>query len=332
MKQINWGIIGCGKVTEIKSGPAFNKVEGSRLVAVMRRDTARARDYARRHGISRWYDKAQDLINDPEVNAIYVATPPSSHAEYAIAAMRAGKPVYVEKPMARTYEECLEMNRVSAETGMPLFVAYYRRRLPGFLKIKEWLETGKIGTPRLVSLRLLLPPRREDLDRHNPPWHVIPEISGAGYFYDLASHQFDILDYFFDPVKKTQSVVTNMAGLYEAEDTVVADFTFDTGVLGQGMWHFAAAPEDKTDTLTIYGSEGSIHFSTFETIPVRLVTGTGTREYHYNNPENIQFNLIKTVVAELQGKGKGLCPSTGISAARTSRVLENIVKSYYVKR
>jgi predicted dehydrogenase len=326
MKQINWGIIGCGNVTEKKSGPAFNRVAGSRLVAVMRRDAAKAADYARRHNVPRWYNDAYTLIADPEVNAVYIATPPSSHAEYAIAALRAGKAVYVEKPMARTYAECQEMNRVAAETDRPLFVAYYRRRLPGFLKIKEWIDQGRIGIPRLVMLRLLLPPRPEDYDRNNLPWRVIPEIAGGGYFYDLASHQFDFLDYIFGPIKSVQSVVRNTAGLYEAEDTVLANFSFENGTEGQGVWHFAAAPQDKTDTLTIYGSEGSIHFSTYEVIPVRLETREGTEIYEYVNPENIQHNLIKSIVEELQGKA-GACPSTGITAARTNRVMEKILES-----
>ena len=131
-KLIKWGFIGCGEVTEKKSGPAFNKVPGSSVVAVMSRNADRAKSYATRHGIARWYDDAQALLDDPEVNAVYIATPPSSHATYAIMAMKSGKPVYVEKPLAATYEECLRVNRVSRETGVPCFVAYYRRYLPYF--------------------------------------------------------------------------------------------------------------------------------------------------------------------------------------------------------
>jgi len=327
LKQINWGIVGCGTVTEKKSGPAFNKVEGSRLVAVMRRDAAKAEDYARRHSVAAWYDKASDLIRDPGVNAVYIATPPHVHARYAIEAMQAGKPVYVEKPMARTYAECEEMTRVSKETGVPLFVAYYRRYLPGFLKIKEWTKSGKIGTPRIVSLRLLLPPHPEDHDPENLPWRVKPETAGAGYFYDLASHQLDILDYIFGPIKEVRSIVTNHAGLYEAEDTVAANFVFESGLTGQGLWHFAAAPEDHTDTIDIYGSEGSIHYSTFQVIPVFLVTKEGTTEFTCTNPENIQYNLIRTVVGELQGRDH--CSSTGITAARTNKILEEVINPYY---
>src|SRR6476469_2704682 len=137
MKKINWGIIGCGDVTELKSGPAFNKVNNSALVAVMRRDAAKAEDYARRHDVPRWYNEGDKLINDPEVNAIYVATPPSSHEEYAIAAINAGKPVYVEKPMANTYDSACNIERSAKEKNVKLVVAHYRREQPRFKKIKQ---------------------------------------------------------------------------------------------------------------------------------------------------------------------------------------------------
>ena len=136
MKILRWGFIGCGEVTEKKSGPAFSEIEGSSVVAVMSRQEKKARSYAVRHGIPKWYTDGQELIDDPDVNAVYIATPPSSHATYAIMAMKAGKPVYVEKPLAASYEDCARINRISAETGVPCFVAYYRRYLPYFQKVK----------------------------------------------------------------------------------------------------------------------------------------------------------------------------------------------------
>ena len=132
MKLLQWGFIGCGDVTERKSGPAFSEVEGSSVVAVMSRTEQHARTYAVTHGIKKWYTDAQELIDDPDVNAIYIATPPSSHATYAIMAMKAGKPVYVEKPLAASYDDCARINRISEQTGVPCFVAYYRRYLPYF--------------------------------------------------------------------------------------------------------------------------------------------------------------------------------------------------------
>src|SRR3954452_17932800 len=145
MKTIKWGIIGCGDVTEVKSGPAFNKVSDSKLVAVMRRDAAKAEDYAKRHGVPKWYSNAYELINDPEINAIYVATPPLQHEEYTIAALEAGKPVYVEKPMAVDAAAAASMQKVALRTNMKLSVAHYRRAQPVFIKIKELLESGTIG-------------------------------------------------------------------------------------------------------------------------------------------------------------------------------------------
>ena len=203
LSEISWGIIGCGDVTELKSGPAFNKTENSKLVAVMRRNAEKASDYAKRHGVPKWYSDGGQLINDPEVTAVYVATPPDTHASYAIAAMRAGKPVYVEKPMARNHHECLEMIRVSEETGMPLLVAYYRRSLPSFLKVKELVEGGIIGKPLTVNIRLHKAYGVKDQFSDTQHWHVNPEISGGGHFYDLASHQLDYLDFCLGRLRKS---------------------------------------------------------------------------------------------------------------------------------
>src|SRR5690554_1696255 len=133
--EVRWGIIGVGNVCEVKSAPAMNIIPNSRLVAVMRRNGEKAKAYAERHGVSQWYDNADDLINDPEVNAIYIATPPNAHAALTQKAAQAGKPVYVEKPMARTYQECMDMVKICEKAQVPLFVAYYRRALPNFLKI-----------------------------------------------------------------------------------------------------------------------------------------------------------------------------------------------------
>ncbi len=327
MDKVRWGIIGVGNVTELKSGPAFNKAEGSELVAVMRRDAAKAEDYARRHGIGRWYSNADQLINDPEVNAIYVATPPSFHARYAIQSMRAGKPVYVEKPMALNHRECLEMIRVSEETGMPLMVAYYRRTLPAFLKVKELVDSGEIGKPLTVNIKLYKQARERNLKPEEMSWHVSPEISGAGHFYDLASHQLDYLDFVFGPVTEANGIAVNLAGLYLAEDTVTGTFRFKSGVTGTGSWCFVVDPVAEKDEFEIIGDQGKITFPCFRFGDVVMENKMGLHKFRFTNPENIQFNLIQQVVNTLLGKSD--CVSTGITAARTSFVLEETVKSYY---
>ncbi len=326
---INWGIIGCGSVTELKSGPAFNKVEHSRLVAVMRRNAALAEDYAKRHKVPRFYSEAAYLINDSEVNAVYVATPPDMHAFYAIQAMKAGKPVYVEKPMARTFAECQEMIRVSEETGMPLFVAYYRRSLPAFLKVKELIETGAIGKPLTVNIRLNWAFGERDRFPEKQTWHVKPEISGAGHFYDLGSHQFDFLDFVFGRVTEVHGIATNVTGYYEPEDSVSAVFSFESGVTGTGSWSFVVDKQAEEDSIEITGTNGSIQFPCYDKGDVILKTGGKTKKLSFVNPENISYNLVKQVVGALRKENE--CVSTMYSAARTSWVLEEIVKSYYKK-
>jgi predicted dehydrogenase len=320
LKEIRWGIIGCGDVTEVKSGPGFQKAEGSQLVAVMRRNGDLARDYAARHGVPKWYDDADALIHDQEVDAVYIATPPSSHKEYTLAVAAAGKPVYVEKPMALNFGECREMIRACEEASVPLFVAFYRRALPRFKKIKALLEDEVIGKIRFVQVTFYHEPRRIDLEGEKH-WRIDPAIAGCGYFCDLASHMLDILQFLLGDINTAQGQTANQLQLYEAEDMVSALFSFSSGVHGSGIWNFNAY--ENVDRTEIVGEKGKISFATFGDSPVELQDRNGIKQFTLKNPAHIQQPLIQTIVDELRGKGK--CPSTGNSAARTNWVMDRIL-------
>ncbi len=322
MEQVNWGIIGCGNVTEKKSGPAFNKIDGSRLVAVMRRNASKAEDYARRHSVPNFYGDATLLINDADVNAVYIATPPDTHAKYAIEAMKAGKAVYVEKPMARNTTECEQMIRVSEETGVPLFVAYYRRKLPCFLKIQELIDSKAIGDVKYLHVQLHHPLKPEEVSPEKTPgWRVFPGISGGGHFHDLASHQFDYLEYLLGPVKEANGFSLNQSGYYPADDIVTATFLFESGVVGTGSWCFSVPEKFKNDSTVIIGSEGKITFSFFEHQNILVEKSDGTHQnYHIPHPENIQQPLIQTIVDQLIGKGTS--PSTGKTGIRATMIMD----------
>ena len=324
MKQINWGFIGCGEVTEKKSGPAFNEVEGSQVVAVMSRSENKARSYAERHHIRKWYTDAQELIDDPDVNAIYIATPPSSHATFAIMAMRAGKPVYIEKPLAASYNDCIRINRISEQTGVPCFVAYYRRYLPYFQKVKEIIENGTIGKVINVQIRFSVPPR--DLDYKNEkelPWRLQPDIAGGGYFYDLAPHQIDLLQNIFGVITRAHGYPANRAHLYKAEDTVSACFFFENGVTGSGSWCFVGHESAKEDCIEVIGDKGSLSFSVFTYEPIVLITSEGKQSITVPNPSYVQLPIIKHVIEHLQGIGH--CECTSISATPVNWVLDRIL-------
>ncbi|WP_205500029.1 Gfo/Idh/MocA family protein [Rufibacter psychrotolerans] len=321
-KTIRWGIIGCGDVTEVKSGPAFQKVPNSQLVAVMRRNAEKARDYAQRHGVPKWYNDAQALIQDPEVDAVYIATPPDSHAAYTLQVAAAGKPVYVEKPMALNYAQCQEMVQACRAARVPLFVAYYRRCLPSFLKVKELVDSGAIGQVRLVNVRLFHPAQL-NLNPQDLPWRVRPEVAGGGLFFDLASHQLDFLDFLLGPITAASGQVANQAGLYPAEDLVTGQFRFRNGALGTGSWCFTVAPAQFKDETELIGSQGRITFPSFAQEPIRLETAKGTQEFFLPPPAHVQQPFIQTIVEELTGQGT--CPSPGESGARTAWVMDQIV-------
>jgi predicted dehydrogenase len=324
MKTINWGIIGCGAVCELKSGPAFQLVEGSALVAVMRRDASLAKDYATRHQVPVWYNDAAQLVNDPDVNAVYIATPPGTHAYYTRMAAMAGKPVYVEKPMARTYAECLEMVDSCEKQGVPLFVAYYRRQLPIFQQVKTLLVQGCIGQVRSVHISLTQPAYPQDTQPDRSNWRTDPTESGGGYFHDLASHQLDLIDFLLGPIETARGFGANLGQLYTPDDTITAIFKGREGWIGTGTWCFTTGTTARHDEITLVGSAGKISFPcfAFQHPLVCFQDEKPVQTWYFPTPKHIQQPLIQTIVDELLGRGN--CPSTGHSAMRTSQIMDLI--------
>jgi predicted dehydrogenase len=321
---VRWGIIGCGDVTEVKSGPGFQKADGSALVAVMRRDLSRAQDYARRHGVPRAYDRADALIHDPDVDAVYIATPPSSHAELALAVAAAGKPCLVEKPMAMNHAECLRMVEACTARGAPLWVAYYRRALPRFLFVRDLLAANAIG--RVTSVHVTVTKPLAAAERSN--WRFDPAVAGAGLFFDLASHCVDLLDFFLGPITAVAGFPINTAGAYAPEDVTAAAFSFGTSVVGTGVFNFNAA--SSTDTITFTGSEGVLDTPIFSDTDIIVTRGSERQVHWVRNPPHVHQPLIQTIVDEVAGRGR--CPSTAESGARASWVLDRCVAAYYSAR
>lgn len=307
-------------MTEVKSGPAFAKCRNSALAAVMRRNAALAQDYARRHGVPRWYADAAQLIGDPEVDAVYIATPPASHLEYALACAQAGKPLYLEKPMAGSYADSARIVQAFRQAGVPLYVAFYRRGLEYFQRIRQLLAQGAIGPVHTVEVRQIMATRPDDAGP-GQDWRVKPEIAGAGRFYDLGCHTLDILDYLLGPLAACGGARANRAGLYPAEDTVCAWLNFQCGALGTGLWSFCADRDE--ESVTLNGAKGYLRFSVYTMGSFWLGGPGGEREYTVPAPPHVQQPLIQTVVDELAGQGQ--CPSTGSSALRTMWALDRIL-------
>jgi predicted dehydrogenase len=320
MKNIRWGIIGCGDVTEVKSGPGFQKAIGSELVAVMRRNGNLAKEYAVRHSVPVWYDDATALIRDPNVDAVYVATPPSTHKEYTIAALNAGKPVLVEKPMGLNYLECQEMNAVSLQNKTPLFTAYYRRALPRFLKIKSLLDGSAVGAIKNISIRFCRPALEVDIARKEN-WRTAPSVAGDGYFFDLGCHNIDLIQFLVGPIQSAIGSASNHLKLYPSNDNFTASLSFENGIQGTGLWNFSS--DFDIDETEIRGTEGRIFFSTFTNTPITIQTNAGSETLVVEHPHHVHQPLIQSIVDELRGTGK--CESTGLTGMQTNWVMDKIL-------
>ena len=324
-KILSWGIIGCGDVTEVKSGPAFNKVSHSKLIAVMRRDAAKAADYARRHGVSTWYSNAADLINDPAIDAVYVATPPKFHEEYAIQALKAGKYVYVEKPVTTDIASCKRMIDCVKDTKGKLVVAHYRRALPMFLTIKKMIEENKIGKIKLIQLNMLQPHQSPIIANTEKNWRVDPSIAGGGLFFDLAPHQLDIITFIFGKYINCSGTAVNKAKLYEAEDTVVGYIKLPNDVLFTGNWCFTVPDTMNQDECKIIGEKGALTFPFFGN-KVEVITDEGKQTLSFEHPTHIQQPMIGKVVQYFLGNESNPCSLE--EAIVSLEIMEKFSKNY----
>jgi len=325
MTTIRWGMIGCGDVAEVKSGPGFYKARDSTLVAVMRRNGALAADYARRHGIARWHDDAEAVIAAPDIDAIYIATLTDSHRDYTLRCAASGKAVYVEKPMAMDPAECREMIAACAEAGGEALGRLLSPRVAAFPQgarsRRRWRDrrcaAGPIAAIRSATGGERLRRRCRAVARRSGTERRRLLLRGG-----LPYLRF--LDFLFGPIEDLHGVAGNKAGAWRPEDTVVASYRFASGVFGCGAWCYAADHDFEMNE--IVGSRGSLSFSTSEPLPIRLVRGGQIEEIAIADPPHVHQPLIQTIVDELNGVGR--CPSTGESGARTAAVMGRLLTGF----
>lgn len=320
-QTIGWGMIGCGSVTELKSAPAYQITPGFELRAVMGRTREKVANYALRHQVPKVYTNAIDLIQDPEVDAVYIATPPDSHKEFALLVAQAGKPCCIEKPLAPKYKESLEIVDAFEKAGVPVFVAYYRRSLPRLLKIKTWLDAESIGEIRHIHWRLVRPPKPVDISR-GLNWRTDAQVAPGGYFDDLASHGLDLFAFLLGDFVEVSGVALNQQGLYTAKDAMTAAWLHANGTTGAGSWHFGC--DRYEDVVNIYGSHGKITFSVFGEEALVLESEKGREEVCIDNPKHVQQFHVENMKKHLLD-GDVLHPSTGKSALHTSWVMDRIL-------
>ncbi len=308
MEKVVWGIIGCGDVAEVKSGPAFQKIANSELLAVMRRNAKKAKDFAKRHQVPFSYDSVEALLGNPKINAVYIATPPSSHLEITLKAIEAGKNIYLEKPITLSVDEAKTVIKALKKSNSKLTVAHYRRKLPAFLKVKSLLEDKAIGEVSFADIQILQSSKPSLVANSEENWRLQPRISGGGYFHDLAPHHLDLMYYLFGEIDKAKGFSVNQGKKYPADDVVNGIISFKDGVQFRGLWSFNVAEELVKDCCTIYGSQGSIEFSFFGG-KVKLKLEDKTETFLLTQPPHVQQPMIEATVDYFLGQEPNPCPA-----------------------
>lgn len=322
--NIKWGIIGCGDVTEIKSGPAFNKISHSSLHAVMRRNAEKASNYAERHHVPVWYSKVEELIADDQINAIYVATPPAFHEEFTIKALLSGKDVYVEKPMALTAEGCKRMAGAASQSGSKLSVAHYRRAMPFFIKIKELLDQQAIGQVLSVHLKMFRASQQKVNNSPENNWRLNPALSGGGLFYDLAPHQIDMMLYLIGEAEEACGISTQFKSGC-VPDLISGQILLKNNVLFNGSWCFNTPEDEKADICEILGSKGKITFPFFGE-SFSLKTELNEEYFHIPPPAHVQQPMIERVVKYFLNEAPNPCDAgTGTEVLRIMEAFSGMI-------
>lgn len=247
------------------------------------------------------------MINDPEVNAIYIATPPAQHEAYALQAMAAGKPVYIEKPLTLDAASARRIHDAHLQSGVPATGAYYRRALPLFRKVKLLLAENKIGKVKLVNVTTCQAVNENIITKTPDNWRVNPSLSGGGYFHDLSPHQLDLMYWFFGKPVTVHGRSLNQDKQYNAPDITTVEAVFPHDVLFRGVWAFNVHRSAVADTCEIIGDTGTMKFSFFTGAKLEIKTSEETDTMEFVNHVNIQFDMIEKVVSYFRGEGENPC-------------------------
>jgi predicted dehydrogenase len=287
--KVRWGLIGCGDIAQKRVAPALRNSPLCELIAVSRAKSQLAESFAREFGARRWYSDWQQLLLDPEIDAIYVATPVHLHAEQTIAAAEAGKHVLCEKPMALSVTDCDRMIEACRSHNVKLGVAYYRHFYPAVRRVKELVESGELGVPIIVQVNAFewFDPKPSDARS----WLIRKEFSGGGPMFDFGCHRIEVLLNLFGKVSGVKATLATTFFDREVEDVAAVVFQFEKGLCGTlTVAHAAREPQD---TLNLFCSNGSIHIPVLNEGTMRVLTADGERTEAHPNPKNIHQPLIE---------------------------------------
>ena len=322
-KIIRWGFLGCGKVVRTKSGDAFRNVPNSTIEVIRRRNLDAAKESAEYFGAPHWCDRIEELLAS-DIDAVYIATPPGLHYEQAMACLKAGKAVYLEKPFARNYTEAKELTEAFEEAGVPLYIGHYRRALPRFLKIREMLKSNIIGDVTDIDFYLNRIFSKKEADNS---WLYNPVLSGGGKYYDIAPHTVDIIQFLFGDITNVQGNVKNIGVGCPLENIVEMSFVTENGVNGNAR--FCCVAEEKSDRMHVTGTKGTMEFSVHgkTDVIVKDENGTIIEQFDLPDPKAVEESMVQSVVEDLLGISK--CESKAQDVLVTYKIIDEVLNEFY---
>jgi predicted dehydrogenase len=318
-RPFGWGLIGCGDIAAKRVAAALRDAPDSALVTVARARAELAASFAKEHGARRWHADWREVLEDDEVDAVYLATPVALHPEQAIAAAEAGKHVLCEKPMALDVEACARMVSAARHNGARLGIAYYRHLYPVVARLRELLASGEIGRPVLAQAQAFEPfnPTAD----HPRAWLLSKAHSGGGPMADFGCHRIEVLLDLLGPAARTHGFPSNVRFKdREVEDTCVAHLEFASGALALVTVTHAAL--ERRDTLEILATEGSAYVPVLNEGVLRIVTAQGTREERHPPHANLHQPLVEDFVAAARAGRDPVV--TGEAGLEVQRVLAAI--------
>lgn len=314
MADLRWGLIGCGDISRKRVAPALRDASGSRLEAISRAQADKLDEFARDFEVPKRFADWRELVGEPDIDAVYVATPVSLHEPQTIAAAEAGKHVLCEKPMALDPAACQRMIDACGANNVKLSIAYYRRFYPVLDRMRELVGVGAIGKLALVQANAF-----EFFDRQPGQarrWIIEREQSGGGPMMDFGSHRAELFHHFFGPVEQARGVMDRVLFDHrEVEDTSVALFKLAGGARGVLTVTHAAA--EGQDTLSLYGSEGSLHSPVLNVGELHIRTKEGERVESWPPHANLHQPLVEDfIVAITENREPAVSGEDGLAAQR----------------
>lgn len=247
-----WGLIGTGRIAEDRVLPGINSFAGNKLIGVVSRTQARADDFARRFNAQHAYTNFDDLLKNPEVTVVAIHTPNAQHAEQAIAAARAGKHVFCDKPMATSAADAERIVRECEKAGVTLGVNFHNRQMPCFLETRRIVQSGEIGKVLMAQLEASAGVGASSVAA---TWRQDPAQAGLGTSMNVGTHVYDILRFILG------SEIVMVSAMFDTapqvmETTSLTTFRFANGALAQLNVN-QSTPNPHND-FVIYGSKGRI--------------------------------------------------------------------------